>query len=226
MGRIYVGDEVVVDPATKAPRTALWLPGASGNYASCPNPGTLPTGDIDIRTVQSRADWTPVAALTTLVAQWASANIRFALFAENNPRLRFQWSTNGTATSNVSSTANLPVGDGDTIGCRATMNATTGDVTFYTSSDLGVTWDQLGAVVAGAGPVTLYASTAALEVGSILAGTTYLANGTVHSASVRSSIGGTVVASFDATAPMGPRQRDAQGNIWTINGSAYAWQYT
>jgi hypothetical protein len=41
MGRIYVGDEVVVDPATKAPRTALWLDAlaTSGQSTVLPTPG-------------------------------------------------------------------------------------------------------------------------------------------------------------------------------------------
>ena len=92
-------------------------------------------------------------------------------------------------------------------------------ITHYKSTD-GETWTNLGSN-AVANAITQVDNSAALEVGSVATGSLFA--GLVHKAEVRSGIDGTLIAAWDGTWPH-TRQRDAYGNIWTVNGTANAWQ--
>lgn len=212
--------------ATKANATALSLPGTSGNYASCPDSAALDiTGDIDIRFFGSLDDWTPAVA-TALAARYEGAGHRsWYLIVKTDGEVQLVWSADGTSAVAASpqSTASVPAANGETIGVRATLDVDNGasgnTATFYTSADGGVTWDQLGAAVTTAGTTSIYAgaSTAGIRVGAYL-GTTWPLAGTVQRVEVRDGIGGTIVANPDFT--RGTIGKDAQGNVWTINGSS------
>jgi len=214
----------------KAPRTALWLPGASGNYISAPYVAAMNiTGDIDVRWVGALDDWTPGAAVVTPMSRWTSGQACWAFGVTSAGVLCLYYTTNGSTPLFKNSTVSVGFADGAIRGIRATLDVDNGagghTVTFYTSTDEGVTWTQLGAPVVTAGTTTLFNSTSSpIEIGTNLLGTLNPITGRTLKAEVRNGIGGTVVASPDFTAPMGPRLRDAQGNIWTINGSAWAWE--
>lgn len=206
----------------KAPRTALWLPGTSGNSVSCPDSAALSiTGDIDLRWYGSLDDWTPATTMA-LIGKDNGASQRsyfYAIMASGVVRLYI--STTGTSWTSVDSTASVPVSDGAAIWVRVTRASATGAVMFYTSTD-GATWTQLGSAVStSAGAI--FDSSTALSVGTY-DGSSWWLRGRVFRAEVRNGINGTVVASPDFTSPMGPRFRDAQGNLWTVNGSAWGWE--
>jgi len=222
---VKIADGAVTDAklaSKKAPRTALWLPGTSGNSVSCPDSAALSvTGDIDLRWYGSLDDWTPATTMA-LIGKDNGASQRsyfYAIMASGVVRLYI--STTGTSWTSVDSTASVPVSDGAAIWVRVTRASATGAVMFYTSTD-GTAWTQLGSAVStSAGAI--FDSSTALSVGTY-DGSSWWLRGRVFRAEVRNGINGTVVASPDFTAPMGPRFRDAQGNIWTINGSAWAWE--
>ena len=218
----------------KAPRTGLRLPGTSGNYVSCPDAAALSvTGDLDLRWLGSLNDWTPTGN-RQLIDKYTGAGQSSWLFQINatsgTPRL--YWSADGTALLTSAATAAPTVSDGAVLGLRVALDVDAGasnkTVTFFTRTDDDISsntgWTQLGSVVTTAGTTSVFDSTAPIEVGSAAGGTAELLAGTVQRVEVRDGIDGTVVASYDATAPMGPRYRDPEANIWTINGSAWAWE--
>ena len=107
---------------------------------------------------------------------------------------------------------------------RFTMDADDGAggrvLTLYESVD-GTTWTQV-ATRTRPGVMAIHPGTDALQIGQWGASGSPAA-GVFAYAEVRNGIGGPVVASWDGRAPA-PRYRDPQGNIWTVNGTANAWQ--
>ena len=222
MSKAYLGDELLYDSALLAPRTSLWLPGTTGNYASCPDSvSTSITGDFDIRWFGSLDDWTP-AGTTTLVAKDSGSTQRsFMVVVLTSGVLRLYVSMNGSSVSSVDSTVAPTVTNGALLWIRVTRASATGATTFYTSIN-GTTWTQLGSTVSTTSG-SPYDSTQPLSIGSY-DGSSWLLKGRTLKAEVRNGINGTVVASPDFTAPKSSRFLDAQDNLWTINGSAWAWE--
>lgn len=207
------------------PGTAyLQLPGSSGNTATTPDAAALDiVGDIDIRAHIAANDWTP-AADSAVVAKWtATGNQRsYALLLSTAGALVLAFSTDGTAVTTKTSTANLSaLANGARKWVRATMDVDNGasgyTVRFYSSDD-GSTWTQLGADVVTATATSIFASTAVLELGSRDVGTADFLAGKVFEAVVMSGIGGTEVAH---PVPTTSGITDATGRVWTVNGTAY-----
>jgi hypothetical protein len=215
---------------------ALWLPGSSGNYVSCPDSASLDiVGDITFVAKVALDVWTP-ALSTTIVAkrQTTTTNsYRFGVFDSGGRALFVAWTTNGLDASQiiVQSTASPVVSNGSALWIAATLDVNNGaagnDTRFWTSAD-GETWTQLGTTVTTATATSLFSSTSAIEIGSITAGTELLLGGKVYEVSVRSGIGtagvvgGTEVLNYKADLARGQRYRDAYGNLFTHNGSAWA----
>lgn len=212
-------------PREAAPKTALWLPGASGNYISCPDSaGTSIAGDIDIRVHIALADWTPASA--TNFAGKASGAVTnkawsFGITSTTQPILYLS-SDGGIGTPSTGNA--ITVTDGAWLWLRATVDVDNGaggcTVTFFTSTN-GTDWtvNRVNTHGAFAG---FYDSTAALEFGSSWAGANMFA-GLYGRFELRSGIDGPIVAQWNGSYPH-TRQRDSQGNIWTVNGTANAWQ--
>jgi hypothetical protein len=174
----------------------LYLPGVASNYATTPDAAALDiTGDIDLRCKVALDDWTPAAA-TALLAKRTSGQFSYQFFVNTNGLLSLYWSTTGSDQVTNFSTVAPTVADGGTIWVRATLSvASNYAVNYYTSTD-GTSWTQLGTTVTGTGATSIFAGTAPLEVGSILAGTANIARGKFFRAQVLNGINGTVA--FDA----------------------------
>ncbi len=198
------------------------LPGTSGNYISTPDTGVLDvTGDIDIRVKFAADDWTPAATGSFLSKYTTTGNQRsYSFNILSNGLLELQWSNDGTASINKSSTVVTGFTDGSANWVRVTLDVDNGavgnTVRFYTSPD-GVAWNQLGADVVTAGVTSIYAGTAPVEVGSRQGGTMLLLAGQFFAAQVRNGIDGTIVSNAVAT---GTGVTDSTGLVWTVNGTA------
>jgi hypothetical protein len=224
-----LGDFVMTYFPVKKVSTALYLPGVKGSYASAPYvPGMATPGDMDIRWIGSKADWTPVAS-SPCVARWAGSPNRqwsFGVGRNSTGRLEFSYSTTGSDYPEKFSTVPVPFSDGDVGGVRVTVDVDNGaggmTLTFYTSTDRGVTWNQLGDPVVdssnGASPIH-QSTVAIMEIGTYIAGEHGVHVSTTHSAEVRNGIGGAVVASPDFTQGKNNISPDKQGNVWTVHGT-------
>jgi hypothetical protein len=224
MSKAYLGDELLYDSALFAPRTSLWLPGTSGNYASAPYVAAMAPGsdDFEIEFV-AIINWS--GSLSVLAGRSvASGSNQVWRLAVTGGILLLYVSTDGIDVTALQTT--IPLTFGSSLGAvKCEYEANVGGITrchFSTSADAGNTWvlhETITSDLIGA----LYASTAAnLEIGSRNNGATNALVGSVHR--MKHIIGGTVVASPDFTSPASTRFLDAQDNLWTINGSAWAWE--
>lgn len=179
------------------------------SYAWCPPVAPLQiTGSIDVRIDVKLSDYQGRFLASMWGASWNLATTAAG-------QLSLEYTPDGVTTVTMLSSMPIPLGR---IVLRATLDTATGNVTFYTAPAGGIDsgpYTQLGAVQAGSGATTLHASGAsALRVG--------LFYGNAYAFELRSGIGGTVVASpsFTAQPPGTAPFADAQGNIWSMAGTA------
>jgi len=199
----------------------LSLPGTSGNYASTPDSAALSiAGDLDLRIKAAMDDWTPAVG-SVLFSKYTAAS-RDYLFQVNSSSGTVRFTRgDGAATSVLSSSSASPtVADGASLWLRWTHRLSDQRVQFFTSVN-GVDWSQLG-TDRFITPITPGDGTQGVEIGSNSGGTAGLWAGKVYTVEIRDGIDGTVVASPDFTAlsPGETSFQDAQGNTWTINGTA------
>lgn len=223
--------------SAQRPQGGFYLDGTSGNYASTPDSAALSvTGDIDIRAHVNRDDWDAVSIPMTLVGKYTtSGNQRaYRFYIASGGMLTLAWSSNGTVfLDEVATVALSGLTDDEATWVRATLDVDNGasgyDVKFYTSSD-GSSWTQLGATVTGGATTSIFDSTASLRVGDIGAGAGFEFTGTVYQAQVYDGIDGTLVANPVFQHPptawtmAGTTSIDSEGNVWTLNGSAWEWR--
>lgn len=212
-------DQAVVAAASSV-TTALWLPGASGNTVACPSTPALESMQgIDLRARLAPTAWSGEAE-RIILSKYIFSSRGWWFFLGVTGLLRLTWETpDGQRT--LQSASPVPFANGAWGWVRATLDPAAGVATFYTSAD-GATWTQLGPTVTTT-PAAHVIGTAAVEVGTYNGGGALRATrGLVQRASIR-DLSGTVVASWDGRAPA-TRHRDPQGNIWTVSGTANAWQ--
>lgn len=188
---------------------------ASG--ASCPDaPPLRITGTIDIRLDLRRTD----CSASTLAYNWGgNGQTSWYLQGGTAGHARFSWSSDGVSYTTVASTVPMPV---HRAVLRVIFAPTAGTVTFYTgapgsaSSAAPTGWTQLGdQVVTGA--TALFGGTNGLAAGFFYGSLFELA---VFSGD--GSAGGTLVADADFTAQAAGTESwaDAQGNTWSLSGTA------
>jgi len=209
--------------------TALSLPGIPGSYASTPDNAALDiVGDIDLRTDLTLSDWSP-GVFETVVSKWnqEGTNQRsYALQVTDTGGLQFVWSSDGINALAASSTTTVPVVNGGRLAIRATLDVDNGaagrTITFYTASTIDGTWVQLGAPVVQGGVTSIFAGTAALEIGTHSNGTLTPTQGIIHAVEVRNGIAGSAVANpdFRLQAAGTTTFTDAAGRVWTLHGEA------
>ena len=228
--------DLPVEIAEKGPRTALWLPGSSGHYVSCPDVAGFAVTDIDLRIFMKMDDWIP-SGNKNPIGQWNGTGDQrgWQIDIDTAGRFSIIWSTDGTYNPGTTyfsqqvSTANTFT-NAAYKGLRFVFDVNNGasgrDFSVYHRDDDDIEsasgWTQLGSTNTTAGATSVHNSTAALDIGACNNGG-HVA-GSFRKAVLLSGIAGSVVASPDFSSPLGPRHRDEQGNIWTIAGSAWAWE--
>lgn len=204
----------------------LNLPGVDDANASTPDAAALDiAGDIDVRWFGRADDWTPASIQRFLAKAGISATAGgYTLRLNTDGTIGLQWS-DGTSGFSTISTVAVAFADGTDGAVRATMDVDDGAgnrvITFYTSTDGGETWTQLGATVTTAGTTSIGDATADLKVGTTLAGNQPFA-GRCYTIEARDGIDGTVVANPDFRDQLGGPSSftDSTGKIWTVGGAA------
>jgi len=215
---------------------SLYLPGTSGNYVSTPDHASLDiTGDLGITAFIKLADWTPSVSLVPIVAKWTATYTNSAYYFRVNgtsgtPGQLGYLYTNGAARI-AASTAIAGFTD-DTFGwIGVTHNLSGGEVKFWIGGSASTpSWVELGTAVSGLSTSSRDTCAAPVTINQVVGGSE--AAQTVQYAAVHNGIGantapgqGTLVAEFNATAPSpSGRYYDTTGKVWTINGSAWAWE--
>lgn len=143
--------------------------------------------------------------------------------------LQLRWTTDGSTVNATQSSVATGITDGATKWVRATMDVNDGAgnrvIKFYTSDD-GTTWTQLGTTASGPGTTSIFDSTAVIEVGSDIVGTTSLVVGTIYRTIIQSAYDTAdnttslvFDADFDAQAPETTSFNEAMGARVTIVGT-------
>lgn len=239
--RAYAGLEQVWPPVVSeevAYRSGLYLPGVSDEYISTPDHTDLDiTGDLCVVAHLAADDWTP-AANATILAKWSASSASKSYLmnlAATTGRPRLYWTTDGSTTIYREATIAPTISDGEALWVAASLDVDNGasghDVTFWTSAD-GVSWSQLGTTVTTGGTTSVKAGSRGAEIGTHSSGSSSPLAAVFYRCTIYDGIGdntapgqGTLVAEADFTRPWpGGRYYDDTDKIWTINGSASAWE--
>ena len=202
--------------------TALYLPGVAGNNVSTPSTAALrPATALDVR-VHLKADDVTTGAIIAL-GEGISNDVSWSLYFSSST-LRVRRSGSGPIAPLVSASVSGGLtGAWQWVRFTYEFGSPNDTVNFYTSTD-GTTWTKLGAARTGATVGAFYATPNPLLLGAAPAiGMGVYLTGSIQRAEIRDGIDGTIVAAWDGRAPAA-RHRDPQGNIWTVNGTANAWQ--
>lgn len=212
---------------------ALVTTGASNSYASTPDNAALDiTGDIDLIADFVSDTWPPPADASILAKYADSTNQRsYRLDIMTTGQIRITWSTNGTNNFSMLSTVPVPATIGQRITIRATLDVDNGaagrTARFYTASNIGGVFTELGSPVIVAGVTSIFSGTSTLTVGGRDSGMVNRFTGKIFAARVRNGIGGTIVAnpSFVTQAPGTTNFVDSAGRTWTVQASASIEEY-
>lgn len=152
-------------PPSAADSLRLNLPGGTSKASRASSTALRATSKPSIRihglTVPSLTVGSP--PYRVIAQRWDDATqLSWNLLLADSGKLFFQYraaGTNGTGESSVALTT------ADEIAIRADLDATAGTIMFYTSTDDGANWTQLGTTITG-GPTGSIASTAPVNVGA------------------------------------------------------------
>lgn len=138
--------------------------------------------------------------------------------------LTFAWNDSSVVFHSVKSNIPVPFTTND-FALRVTMDATTGNVTFYTGTTIGGSFTQLGIVQSGTGgaSTTIRVNhTSALVVGWSANLTPAQILGRIYDYKLYNGIGGTTAAeAFFDILPVGTTTWfDSQSNAWSLGGGA------
>lgn len=216
----------------------LVLTSAAGSYASTPDPGPALT-DLEVTVTAGRDDdWRPTAD-DTLAAQYLTAGDQrsWRLNITEESGLPFlTWSPDGTSvTTSATATERAPVDPFGVVRLRVLLDTDTGAgdwaVTFSTRETDEDEWIQLGEVVTGTGPTSLFASPADYTVGAYLGSGPSPLNrfdGRMYSVQVRDGAGGALLVSPDFTTHLAGTTTfdDSVSNTWTVHSPATVYSPT
>lgn len=194
-----------------------WSGGTLSNYCSTPNAAANQiTGDIDI---VAKISLFTKNTVYTIISKYVIGGFAYMLRTNAAGGLLLSVSLNGLTNITTQSTSSTPFGVNEIGWVRATRIASTGVVTFYTSTD-GVTWTQLGNTVTNTAG-SIFLSNSIVEIGTYNNGGTDVLNGRVFRATISNSIGGNPVVDFNPQS-FNPSTSQTQwtsatGEVWTIN---------
>ena len=182
------------------------------------NSGLHVTGSIDMQAQLRLTDWRGCV----IACKW-DGGAAWSWLLNGDGTVSWVW-WDGAHQWNAQSTVPAPFTSG-TMALRATMNASTGTVTFYTAAAIGGPWTQLGAAVSptgGAATAIAAGTGSALAVGYSFNFGTPQMFGSVHEFRLYNGIAGTLVADgiFTAQAAGATSWTDGQGNLWQLAGGA------
>lgn len=210
---------------TRRPVSALWSPtDASGSWLTVSSAAMNVAGDIDVIVDFDVARLRGTVG-TMLVSKWViSGNQRsWAVWVNSQGKAVYSWSPNGTTINNVICPTPLPpTGRISLRVLHDVVNGANNIVFFSTAPTYGGTYTPLAQVVT-AGNVTVFASTATLEVGAGNTGNgVFFGCGTLRGRiyTFQVTVNGSVVAFTDfTTRSIGSiNYVDAYGNTWNMQG--------
>lgn len=182
------------------------------------------TNGLQVTWYGKLTDYTPGSACTLVSKGTATGNQRAWIFrVRTDGKLELQWSTAGTSynITATSSTASSVTDNTDTW-FRATLVSNTNpwSVVFEKSTN-GTSWTAIGTTVTGAGPQTIFTSTANLYVGGIDGFTSEAPVGTTYEVLVADQSG--IVKShpkLKGQPQLTTSFLDETGNVWTYTSGA------
>lgn len=209
----------------------LQLDGRDGCEASTPDSASLDiTGDIDVR-AEISPDWYG-STNQLIIGKWDSAALQSSWFVQvYNGSIYFRYTISGNESAGGRWFARGLPALPERAAIRVTMDVDNGrggnTVTFYWAESLDAPngWTMIQqpvTVTAGTSPI--FSGTAPLRIGVTdpkVSGRRPM-TGRGYRFEVRNGIDGPVVASpdFRVAAPGSASVTDAQGNVWTLSGSA------
>lgn len=207
----------------------VYLPGTAGNFISTPATAALNiTSDIDI-IVRFKPGSMTTGHDASLISRWGptAADQQWIIVLRTSGRVDLVWLNNAALYSDLTGVNTTPI-TASTTGVRVTLSPSTGAVVYYYTTDslttASPTWTQVASgTSAQTGTIASNVITS-LYIGSDTdqAAGRHL-DGSIISAQIRSGIGGSLVANFDASnfaAGSSTTYVDAvgsNGGTWTIN---------
>ncbi|MFE2017601.1 hypothetical protein ACFW9O_06025 [Streptomyces sp. NPDC059499] len=218
-----IGRNTPIRVSVRGPESYLAVEGSATSYARTPDLAALDiTGDFDLR-VEATMDWS-ATGIQPLLGKWISAtNQRSYMLALNSGSLAIYWSTTGADSFNYAWT--LPALP-RRAALRVTMDVNNGagghTARRYWAESLAGPWVEFGDPYTSTPAISIYSSTAPLEIALPAVSGAVPAQGRIHCAEVRSGIAGTVVASPDvrALAEGATGFTDSAGRVWTLGADA------
>jgi hypothetical protein len=209
----------------------------NSSYAQTPDSaGISITTATDIQIDITLDNW---RANQILAAKWADTGGNWTWLVALNEAgtLSFWWSSNGTGADAATSSVPVPIPPLGRQSLRVEYTSANGGVVFLTAPGISGPWTQLGTAYAFGTTITLYNSTAPLQLGYCTDAAEYFSAytgiyGKIHAFNLLSGIGGTAKASPDFTScdpdpqNTNPYFSDALGiTSWSAygTGTAIAW---
>jgi hypothetical protein len=199
-------------------------------YASTPDHAAFATaGNFRVEVELEPASWrqSAPAGFRGIARQYdrqSTDNRAWALRMPPTGIPRFSWSTDGTNTALNDVDAPIPIPTDRRVRALAvTLNLATGAVSFEIADGIDGTWNPLGGTVPGAGPTSIFNSTAPVEIGRTqpfgYAADPYI--GRIYA--FRLYRGGTLVADADFRdlEPDTAAFTDSVGRPWTVQEAGF-----
>jgi hypothetical protein len=193
-----------------------WYNPTSGNYCTTPNAASNQiTGDIEMMV---KLEFNNISAFQDFISKSDASN-GYSFGITNTRFLNLLIGTTPSGSVSINSTVAITTPLSTLVYLKVTRVASSGVVTFFTSSD-GITYTQLGAsVTSTTGNIRL--GSQALEVGQNASGTNNRFIGKIYRATIANTIGGTPVVDFNPATYNAATSQTAwtssTGEVWTIN---------